>query len=776
MNVTKEKAQFTKLSSEVTPYAFYYDSETVVTKNGELLFTVRLEEFYSYDSIRVALQKSLPLCEKMEMALWIQTVRTRIKKGDFVMRNDNDSIMSRIYEDFVQNNDSRRKFTNYLYITCISKRPKIFNKFLSRVKNLFIGFTARKTLEDIFAKERLKLQKIKENFMENMKQFNIKVLKVRDSVAEPSIYFDFLVSFANREYSLERKNLSASIVKDYKIAFGHNVFQIYDEEMSQSRYASLISLKEARVPKDMVDINNIFENEQEFIITEIIIFEENMKKAHSIYDEQVSMLNISDDDTLKESMLLKNFEKKDAQSGFCNNSLTITLFDYDIAKVDEKIHALMNLLSKCGFIVIRHDIFLENMYYSTFPGNFAYIHKMNMTTIYNTCILTDIGDYFSGLITGGLWGVVIAGFRTLGNRMNFFNFHGTSKVAGHMVITGNQGSGRSSLRNFLLSQSIMKIPDLQVVLIDKNIRGYVFSYAMGGKFLNFSDDKPAKYGFNPFAKINTDSGTRILRSSLCHLKDQYSGERILNDEELNNLIDDLKNLPDLNDMQSVKEALLRQGEKLDFFVNNPIFDKIFAPEERFLAKRIEGFNVHILKNDGNYFRFVMDYIVNSVFDKANGSPRIIGIAGSLLVDFFDFTYIRDLMIRASRLNCTILIVIESVNTAKIRENDHMIHEFIDTVVFFTSDIDKKMAHKISVTEQEMTLIEELQAYDRSFFLKQRDKSTIVRFDILDSKFFPLFVSDEESISLMWKSVKEAKEQNKDWIELFLDSKQQSEKI
>lgn len=129
------------INLDFIPYACHYDEETILTKQGELLKIIKLEDYSSVDNygdLRTEIRKSISKnIKSLYFTVWIHTVRKRNKlslqwnkTSDF-----SDQLHSTWFNKLV---DSKLQYINELYIVVLlSDFGKHINNafFFGRIKN-----------------------------------------------------------------------------------------------------------------------------------------------------------------------------------------------------------------------------------------------------------------------------------------------------------------------------------------------------------------------------------------------------------------------------------------------------------------------------------------------------------------------------------------------------------------------------------------------------------------------------------------------------------------
>lgn len=165
----------------------------------------------------------------------------------------------------------------------------------------------------------------------------------------------------------------------------------------------------------------------------------------------------------------------------------------------------------------------------------------------------------------------IAMFRTAAGSPYSFQFHVSMEPAAvaHGVTIGPTGGGKTTLMTFL-SGMAMRHPNLRVYIIDRHGGAYIFTHAMGGKYVTFdaSDLNGTQSALNPFQLPDTQENRAFLRNFLEALADVNDAE---SQEEIAFAVETLYQVPGL----PKEERSLAN-----------VFDAVFAKSKP-LRKRLE---------------------------------------------------------------------------------------------------------------------------------------------------------------------------------------------
>lgn len=104
------------------PYACHYDEETILTKQGELLKIIKLEDYSSadnYSDLRTEIRKSISKnIDSLYFTVWIHTVRKRNKLS--LKWNKTGDFSDKLHSTWLDKlTNSKLRYINELYIVIL---------------------------------------------------------------------------------------------------------------------------------------------------------------------------------------------------------------------------------------------------------------------------------------------------------------------------------------------------------------------------------------------------------------------------------------------------------------------------------------------------------------------------------------------------------------------------------------------------------------------------------------------------------------------------------
>ncbi len=178
-----------------------------------------------------------------------------------------------------------------------------------------------------------------------------------------------------------------------------------------------------------------------------------------------------------------------------------------------------SLLADTGMLVAREDLALEAAFWAQLPGNFPVRPRKAPITSRNFAAMAPFHNYPTGRATGNHWGDALSLFVTSARSPYHFSLHasdptdpegGSRKDAGHTLICGPTGSGKTVFIGFLIA--MLERRGVTQVIFDKDRGLEILIRALGGEYLPLKNG--ASTGFNPLQLPVTPANVEFLKTWL----------------------------------------------------------------------------------------------------------------------------------------------------------------------------------------------------------------------------------------------------------------------
>ena len=181
------------------------------------------------------------------------------------------------------------------------------------------------------------------------------------------------------------------------------------------------------------------------------------------------------------------------------------------------------------------NLALEAAYWAQLPCNWKYRPRPAPISSQNFLCFSSLHNYMAGKPAGNPWGPAVTMFKTDAGTPLYFNFHATDpdqdnegdRPAGHTIVTGMTGQGKTVLLGILLAQAAKFRPSVVVFDKDRGMQGTVM--AMGGKYFSLAMGHPT--GMNPLQLEPTPENLIFLKALIKQLAES-SGDPVNHNDEV----------------------------------------------------------------------------------------------------------------------------------------------------------------------------------------------------------------------------------------------------
>ena len=502
-----DKDELTELNPKnFIPYACHYNTHTTLTKNGELIHTIKIPGFTnntpdkSQDLRKDIVQAILDTDNFSSFAFWVHTVRKKWKAPEGT-KNKN-GLCEQISLEWLNRLSKNNFYYNEIYISIISEAPR--DNFLDpRIfMRRFFAFLEYKFTTRYLQSSLFKLNKVTKSLENKLQPYGAKLIGMYHRENENGkIFYSEIMSFYNRIINLQEKpyptnilGISEDLTQNRKYTFGFDTVTIEDND--HLSFATIFSIKDhPKISPRYVD--DILQLPMEFLITESFTFGlpkknqkqflEKHRKLRSLHESEVLLKAVS-------SEIYTNLEEKSSED-FCEHQVTLQIHSDNKETLEEDASILIQAYRNIGIAIIREDINLTNCYWAQLPANFASKTRRTHIPSLSLCGLSSIRSFPIGNIKDKKWGEYISIFNNPVDRSPFFFTPHTEKN-GHTIITGPVKSGKSSLLNLLLSQAKKISPSILYLEAGRNNELFIRSVEGNYSVLENNNSEDLKLPIN----------------------------------------------------------------------------------------------------------------------------------------------------------------------------------------------------------------------------------------------------------------------------------------
>ena len=744
-------------SSDSIPYACHYSPETILTKNGELLQIIKLEDFYSDKDVRNELRSSIiKNVIGKDVAITIHTVRNYNPISIPWSDKYKDSFSYNLHKSWRSRKKSQVSYINDIYVSVIVRGLK--NKISLLNLPLHFSFTYVKNRYSKFLQEQhKKLSLVTDSIIDDLSSFNSRRLGLdKDGNSELLHLFRLLISLLSdrKPLPLATKDLSSQLLEDYVNAFGFNSFEVLCN--NKKRFASILDVKRYR-EIEVSALSVAMQGDIEFVITETIDFDYNATEFKRI-EYQSYLFDISHQEELKKITQLDKFDNNKERC--VNHHISVMPIASSLDELENSILHLIKSFSQCGISLFRHDISLENAFYNILPANFAFRTLSYLSIVDNIAGFALLHALRSGKIMCKQWGYAITLFWSIHETPYFFNFHNDG--IGHTTIIGPMNSGKTILQNFMISES-QKIA-VRTFIIDNSMKSRIFINALDGEYV-LIDKENMSISYNPFTEDDSLNNRKLISDILKRL--------VSNKQDLiETVCENIFTLPiKKRTLENIHKIMLPFGKRVDeLFSEKGFFSSLFKGDHQssLWDNRSIGFNINNLSNE--YTVTLISIILHKIESMLDGRPTIIVLeeVWSIVKLFPNNIALSDFLHSMSELNCVVIFTSSDTEAMLSSEFTKYLNGMIGTQIFLPKNvISKSYIKNFGITQEDLLMINNLQLHNRHFFLKQGSTSIVFKLDVSDMIECQVLSSNKQNIDRMKEAIIETgSKESHIWLPVF----------
>lgn len=730
-----------KPDEDFIPYVCHFDPNTIITKNGELLQTIRITGFGTDSvatdliSLRDTLRDSVVAHVKdTEFAFWFHTIRRRkniIPKGEFP-----DFFSQKINESWDQDNGWSSNYVNELYITIITEG---LDTSIGNVKGFFRSFsyaTTRNMHSKFLEESHKKLKRLVTGITVDIEEYGAKLLGISEwndvLYSEPMRFFGKIINLYEDRYPLWINDI-ASDLASHKFAFSDRALEVIGS--NNKNYAAMLSLKEYQ-ETSVESMERILQMPFEFIITQSFDFNF-IKKDLEHYEYQNYLLQVSGDEECRHLSGIANLVESDTKSPTDYGKLqtTIMLINKNKDELEKDVKVAMDKFSSLGLVVIREDVFSEHCFWAQLPGNFRYLRRQKIINTYKVGGFAALHNFPSGSMSGNHWGSAVTVLKTVLDTPYFLNFH--EKDLGHTLIIGPQLSGKTVLTNFLVAQSRKFNNKLFYFDLNSSSKGFIKALS-GNYYSSFSDEKnPQNLSLNPLSLEKNDSNKAFLIAWFQSLV-TFSKEPIPQSELdlIPQVIDKIftDNVTNFIDAVEIFNAPETKGiyDKLKIWSSGKLSHIFGAKTEIKWSDQTIGFDLTSVINQKPVVIPLMLYLFHKIEESLDGSPAIIVLkeAWNLIDNVIFLPQISAFLDSMRQKNCVVIFTSSDMQALAASDTIFEIKRSIASEVY-TANIQADESYKavLELSDEEIEIVKMMEDNERHFIFKHRGETVIVSLNL-----------------------------------------------
>lgn len=584
------------IESDFVPYACLLDPHTIVTKDGELLQTLKITGASGDDASSRELRKALRKAVRDTLpdsgyAIWLHTLRR--KQAAAAEKPFPDAFSQAVNQAWGSRRSGITDFVNELYVTVVKAGES--SKFLDKHNLIQSLIPKRDRIRRTQALDTMngELTRAVDAMQQAMGYYGAKRLGIveREGVmySEQLEFLEKLTNLEARPMEVPVRDLS-QVLTSGEITFGFNAMEVRTAA-GVRRFAALMTLKEYK-ESTLAGIDQFLEIPCEIIISQCFNFIEN-EAARESYAKQARYLAMSKDKELAQWMEIDRLtdpKATDEGKDFGEQQTLLFLIAPSVAELEVNVRLVRKAMARLGMVIVREDLRFEECYWSLLPGNFQFVVRKMPVDTDHIAGFANLQAVPMGNREGSAWGPPVTMLYTAQRSPYFFNFQRGETA--HTVLLGKRGTDRTQFLHFLLAQS-RKLP-VSIWYLDGHGEGKPFIEAMGGQYLTAGRD----LALNPFSLPETPANREFLAMWVSTLVDP-SGQHLTRDgmAYYQSLVDQVLALPrEQRRLSALLPIAMASdagiGAAIQTYCEGGVYGTLFdSPTDNFLPGQVSGWDV-----------------------------------------------------------------------------------------------------------------------------------------------------------------------------------------
>lgn len=730
--------------AEFIPYEHHFDKETIITKNGELMQTIRLEgwSFETADDVDVDMKKSVrnSLFKSLSngnYAVWFHTVRRR--KSAYPAGEFGNPFARKLNEHWRAKHNQHESFVNELYITVLRREDKEGWSKIQHYLNVLSNKVDEGQKREAMREAHKELKEVIHRLLASLRDYNPRLLTCVKSqhgiLSQPLQFLGMLVNGGQRQQMLVPTMDISHYLSTQRMYFGARAIEI--RGLTKTRFAGIISIKEYAPATAAGLLDAYLQLPFEFVISQSFSFV-NRSIAIGKMRTQQNRMAAAEDAAVSQIQEI-NAALDMAQSGnvaFGDHHCTVMVMEDNLSALEESLALAISEMVNVGISPVREKLILEQCFWAQLPGNFSFVGRPSKINTMNLAGFVSMHNYPLGRIKGNHWGNAVTVFDTTSGTPYFFNFH--TRDVGHTTIIGPTGAGKTVLMNFLCAQA-QKF-NCRLFMFDKDRGAEIFVRAIGGAYSIIEPSE--RCGFNPLHLPDTAENRNFIAEWLQAMV--IFDDKPLEPEELEKIQEAVSG----NYKLAKKDRMLRNIAPF-FGVDKPgsiasrlkpwygegryarIFDNPYDALD-FTTHSTFGFEMGAVLSDKTSLGPVLLYLFHKVNLSLDGTPTIVVLdeAWALIDNPIFAGKIKDWLKTMRKLNAMVIFATQSVEDAtKSSISDTLVQQTATQIFLPNPKATEEYKKAFMLSDREYNLLKSTDPASRYFLLKQGKDVVVARIDL-----------------------------------------------
>ncbi|MCH2546407.1 MAG: ATP-binding protein [Alphaproteobacteria bacterium] len=771
------------IESDFIPYACHYDADTILTKNGELLQTLKIVGF-SFEAIesegadlRETIRRAIGQgLDSNNFAVWFHTIRRRknLNPGG----KYKEIFPKYVHDTWNKRHDWEHKYINELFITIVRDGETSKLNTIPRFTRAI--FTAR----DVNARENYLLEMHAElniataKMLDYLKVYGAHKLTTEKRngkyYSEPLRFLGKILKLTEEDTPLQDMDLSDQLAT-HDVTFGFDAMEVRSPEGTR-RFGAMLTIKEYR-ELSLAAIDEFLQLPEEFIITQSMDFIHHTK-AYKAFKFQHYIAGISDDEYLSRISGLQDIIDSDhgQATDYSEQQLTIFLVADDVKHLNRYIERTIDALNSLGIVAMREDLQLEESYWAQLPGNFPFLKRLKPINSKRIGGFANLSNYPAGKIDHNHWGPAVTVFNTASQTPYFFNFHINN--VGHTTIIGPYGAGKTVLMNFLVSEA--RKFNNKLFFFDQNHGSEIFLRSLSGKYSNFAPGK-SDVAMNPFQFPDSPANRNFLilwaESLVCGASGLQLNDN--QDKALENAVAQIfsrsqekRTLREFAEILKSIDPML--GKRLAPWHSGGSHSGLFdhATDNLNFSGLVHGFEMADLVKDRHSIAPTMLYLIQRIMAELDGTPTIIVLdeAWGLMDNSFFAPRLHGWLEALTQHNAMAIFATESIEDVSQSALSKAVFADMATQIYLPNPMPSSAYQTVfGLNPIEFGFLELMDSDKRHFLLKKGDEAIVASLSLEGmNNVLNVLSGTPQGLEVMRKAIKEKGANPTAWVPWFME--------
>jgi type IV secretion system protein VirB4 len=499
-------------SSIFIPYWCHFNSNTILTKNRELITFIKVDGF----SFETADDEDLEARKETRNNMFkgmaggnfvINTYTIRKKHSAYPGGNFDDPFCKIVDDQWRTRHAPDYTFVNEHYIV-ITRKNNAINELFEKVAKKFDRSEEGQSDDAVMFDAYSEIVELRDRIINSLSNYHPRVLGIYEKdgafYSEILEFLGFIVNAGNQQRYFVPAYGIDKYIQNSRLYFARKHIEIVNAK-GEVRYGAMISLKNYRPTTHSGMFDNFLHLGFEFVMSQSFSFIDKSNAINKMQLQQNRMIQSEDPSVSQIAEISQALDAAMAGTfAFGLHHLTVMCVADSKKELDDVVSQVNVEFINMGIQSVREGINMPGAFWAQLPGNYDSAIRKSTINTQNLASFASFHNYPKGKIKDNHWGDAVTVLNTTSGTPYFFNFH--VRDVGHTMIVGPTGAGKTVLMNFLCAQAQKFKP--KMFFFDKDRGAEIFIRAIGGKYTTIDASQPT--GFNPLMLPDTYDNRAFL--------------------------------------------------------------------------------------------------------------------------------------------------------------------------------------------------------------------------------------------------------------------------